>query len=100
MEVSPDKIRAVISKALSVPMEKVTPEASIVQDLGADSLDVAELSISLQEELGIDLTDEQLARIKTVQDVIDVAATPPRTQAHLVTRDARPLHPPASSFLQ
>lgn len=71
-----EQIRAVISKALSVPLEKVTPEASIIEDLGADSLDLAELSISLQEELGIDLTDEQLAGIRTVQDVIDVAATP------------------------
>lgn len=69
MEETIKKIRQTIAKTLSIEVEKVTDDAALVDDLGADSLDVAELGMALQEEFGVELSDEQLAGIRTVKDV-------------------------------
>jgi acyl carrier protein len=69
MEETIKKVKATIAKTLSVEADKVTDEAALMDDLGADSLDMAELGMALQEEFGIELSDEQLAGIRTVKDV-------------------------------
>lgn len=64
-----EKIQAMLAEALNLPLEKVTPDAKIVDDLGADSLDVVELLSQLEEEYGIIIPDEQAESLATVSDV-------------------------------
>jgi len=56
---------------LGVDAEKVTPTASFVDDLGADSLDVVELVMAFEEEFGVEIPDEAAEKIATVKDAID-----------------------------
>ncbi len=65
-----DRVRRLISRNLSVAEEAVVPSASLIEDLGADSLDTVELVISLEDEFGIQLTDDQVASIQTVGDAV------------------------------
>ena len=66
-----DKIKKIISEKWSVDMEEVVPEASFVDDLGADSLDLVELIMSMEEEFDIDISDEDAEKLVTVKDAID-----------------------------
>ncbi len=63
------KIRQIISNQLNIPMDKVLPESKIVQDLGADSLDIVELLMSLEEEFDIVVTDDQAQTLITLNDI-------------------------------
>ena len=64
------KVREIIVNELGVEAEKVTPEASFVEDLGADSLDTVELVMAFEEEFGIDIPDEDAEKLRTVGDAI------------------------------
>lgn len=66
-----EKIKTVVSENLSVDIEKVTPEASFIDDLGADSLDIVELVMALEEEFGIEIPDSESEKIITVQNALD-----------------------------
>lgn len=66
-----DKIRKIIAEKLSVDLEEVKPQASFVDDLGADSLDLVELIMSMEEEFEIDISDEDAEKLVTVQDAIE-----------------------------
>ena len=63
-----DKVRKIIAEKLGVDLEEVVPEASFVDDLGADSLDLVELIMSMEEEFDTDISDEDAEKIQTVQD--------------------------------
>jgi acyl carrier protein len=65
------KITQIIVGQLSVDPEKVKPEASFTEDLGADSLDVVELVMAFEQEFSIEISDDNAGKIKTVKDVID-----------------------------
>ena len=65
-----DKVKKIIAEKLSVDLEEVLPEASFVDDLGADSLDLVELIMSMEEEFDIDISDEDAETIATVKDTI------------------------------
>lgn len=65
-----DKVYSLITEHLDVPLEKITPQAKFVEDLGADSLDIVEMMMSLEEAFGIDIPDEEAEKLKTVQDVL------------------------------
>ena len=65
-----EKITEIIVEQLGVKAEEVTPEASFVDDLGADSLDTVELVMALEEEFGIEIPDEDAEKIQTVGDAI------------------------------
>jgi len=60
-----------MSEQLGVPESDVKPEASFVNDLGADSLDTVELVMALEEEFGVEIPDEDAEKIATVQNAID-----------------------------
>ena len=64
------KIKALIAEQLGVDIEKVTDEASFIEDLGADSLDTVELVMALEEEYGVDIPDDDVEKVTTVKDVI------------------------------
>ena len=64
-----EKIQAMLAEALNLPVEKVTADAKIVDDLGADSLDVVELLSRLEDEYGVMIPDEEVETLSTVGDV-------------------------------
>ena len=64
------KIKTIIAEQLGVKPEEVTPNASFVDDLGADSLDTVELIMALEEEFNIEIPDEDAEKMKTVGDAI------------------------------
>jgi len=65
------KVIKIIAEKLDVDESEIKPEASFIDDLGADSLDIVELVMELEEEYGIEIPDEDAEKIKTVQDAID-----------------------------
>lgn len=64
------KVREIIVNELGVEAEKVTTEASFVEDLGADSLDTVELVMAFEEEFGMEIPDEDAEQLQTVGDAI------------------------------
>ncbi len=69
-----DKMTDIIVEQLSVDKEKVVSGASFVDDLGADSLDLVELIMAMEEEFDVEIPDEDAEKIATVQDAIDYIA--------------------------
>ena len=65
-----DKVKAILVDQLDVDENKVTMEASITDDLGADSLDIADIVMSIEEEFNVEVPDEQLQNIKVVGDIV------------------------------
>ncbi len=64
-----EKIQSMLAEALNVSIDKVTPDAKIVEDLGADSLDVVEMLSQLEDEYGIQIPDDEVENLSTVADV-------------------------------
>ncbi len=66
-----EKVRNLIAEALDINPENITESSSIVDDLGADSLDVVELIMALEDAFDVEVSDDKAQSLKTVQDVID-----------------------------
>ncbi len=66
-----EKVKHIIVEQLGVDEEEVKAEASFVDDLGADSLDVVELVMALEEEFGLEISDEDAEKLSTVQQAVD-----------------------------
>ena len=66
-----EKVKEIIVNELGVEPEKVTPQASFVEDLGADSLDTVELVMAFEEEFGIEIPDEDAEKLQSVGDAIN-----------------------------
>ena len=71
MAIDQDRLIEIIAEQLQVDKAQIVPEASFMDDLGADSLDTVELVMALEEELSVEIPDEQAENIRTVQDAID-----------------------------
>ena len=67
-DLSFDRFKTIVVSQLGVEPDQVTPEASFVEDLNADSLDLVELIMSLEEEFGMEISDEDAEKIKSVGD--------------------------------
>jgi acyl carrier protein len=65
------RVTEIIVEQLGVSAEEVTLEASFIDDLGADSLDLVELIMAMEEEFGLEISDEDAEKIQTVQDVVN-----------------------------
>ena len=66
-----EKVKSIIVEQLGVDAAEVKPEASFVEDLGADSLDTVELIMAFEEEFGVEISDEDAEKIRRVQDAVD-----------------------------
>tara|TARA_Y100000588_G_C14106364_1_gene861036 strand:- start:91 stop:333 length:243 start_codon:yes stop_codon:yes gene_type:complete len=66
-----DKVKSIIVDQLGVDEEEVTPDASFVDDLGADSLDTVELVMALEEEFGLEIPDEDAEKITRVREAVE-----------------------------
>ena len=66
-----EKIIAIIMEQLDATRERCVPEASFLNDLGADSLDLVELIMEMEENFDVEISDDELQNIRTIQDVID-----------------------------
>ena len=74
MEVKPhmfEKVQQMVADHLSISVDKVKPESDFITDLEADSLDIVEMLISLEDTFGIEFEDSEMVDIKTVQDVVN-----------------------------
>lgn len=69
------KVKEIVAEQLGKDVNEVNPNASFIDDLGADSLDIVELVMKMEEEFGIEIPDEEAEKIKTVQDVIEYIKT-------------------------
>lgn len=67
-----EKVCNMLSEQLKIDVSKITPEAEVVKDLGADSLDIVELMMALEDEYGVTLPEGKVETIKTVQDIVDM----------------------------
>ena len=70
MSETPDRVKKIVVEHLGVDAEKVTEEASFIDDLGADSLDIVELVMAFEEEFGVEIPDDAAEHIQTVGDAI------------------------------
>ena len=66
-----DDVKAVVVEQLNVGADEVKPESKFVEDLGADSLDVVELVMTLEEKFDVEIPDDQAEKIQTVQNAVD-----------------------------
>ena len=66
-----EKMKPVIAEQLGVDIDKITPEASFIDDLGADSLDMVELILAIEEEYGFEVSEEDATKISTVGEAIE-----------------------------
>ena len=66
-----EKLRVILSTQLSIEIDKIETSSLIARDLGADSLDTAEIAMAIHEEFGYDMSDEDVKKIKTVGDILD-----------------------------
>ena len=67
-----EKVREMLAKQLNLKPEAITLESDVVKDLGADSLDVVELLISLEDDYGISIPEDDIVNVKTVKDIVDM----------------------------
>ena len=71
MSDTPDRVKKIVVEHLGVDADKVTEEASFIDDLGAASLDIGELVMAFEEEFGVEIPDDAAEKIATVKDAID-----------------------------
>ena len=69
-----DQVKEILAKQLRIEADKISADTNIIEDLGADSLDVVEMLLAIDEAFGVNVPDEDVAKLKTVQDIADYVA--------------------------
>jgi len=82
-----ERLKKIVVEQLGVDEDEVKPEASFVDDLNADSLDLVELIMSLEEEFGTEISDEDAEKIRTVGDAVEYIDNSRKTDGHPITRE-------------
>lgn len=67
-----EKVKKLVSAQLSKPVESIADEAKLIEDLGADSLDVVEMLMTLEQEFGVTISDEETANMTTIKEIADM----------------------------
>lgn len=67
-----EKVRAILAEQLNVKTDKIKLESRIVEDCGADSLDVVEMLMTVEDNFGVSISDEEAVNLKTVKDIVDL----------------------------
>ena len=67
-----DKVRKMLAEQLNISVDKITPDSRVIEDLGADSLDVVEMLMLLEDEFNVTVSDEESMNLKTVADIVKV----------------------------
>ncbi len=67
-----DKVKELVAEQLGIDVNTIKPESNIIEDLGADSLDVIEMLMTLEEEYGITIPDEKINQIKTIGQIVEL----------------------------
>ena len=70
-----EKVIKLLADQLNLPIERINENSLIIEDLGADSLDIVEMLMTLEEEYGVTLSDEQAGNLKTVKDIVDTISS-------------------------
>lgn len=65
-----DKVKELLAAQLNIPQDKINDDSKLVEDLGADSLDMVEMLMTLEDEFGISISDEDALKLKTVSDIV------------------------------
>ena len=65
-----EKVKSILADQLGLKEDKIKPESRIVEDLGADSLDVVELLMTMEDDFGVSVSDEEAVNLKTVADIV------------------------------
>lgn len=66
-----DKVKKLIAEQLNVDENKIQEDSKLIEDLGADSLDVVEMLMTLEDEFGLSISDEEAVTLKTIKDIVD-----------------------------
>lgn len=69
-----EKVSKMLAEQLNIDVAEIKPESEVVKDLGADSLDVVELMMALEDEYGVTLPEGEVENVKTVQDIVDMVS--------------------------
>lgn len=67
-----EKIKSLLSNQLGIKEDRITPKSRFLEDLGADSLDMVELLMTLEDEFNVTVSDDDATKLKTVQDIINI----------------------------
>ncbi len=67
-----DKVKSILMEQLNLKADKIKPESKIVEDLGADSLDVVELLMTMEDNFNVSVSDEEAVNLKTVNDIVSL----------------------------
>ena len=67
-----EKVKKMVAEQLGISEDEVKPESNIIEDLGADSLDVIEMLMALEEEYGITIPDDKINQVKTISEIVDL----------------------------
>ena len=67
-----DKVKKLVSVQLNKPVESIADDAKLIEDLGADSLDVVEMLMTLEDEFGVVITDEETSKLTTIKEIADM----------------------------
>lgn len=67
-----DRVKELVAEQLNISKESITENSNVVDDLGADSLDVIEMLMTLEEEFGVTIPDEQIGQIRTISQIVDL----------------------------